>query len=358
MNLIWITLSVTCLTAPPQDKSKPDADPKQPVANQVSNTALAMLALEQAGAQPKKGATLEDAINTALRNHPDIRIAQAKIQMAEAELAQARLVITQKITAAHADLAASKAQQQLAERNHHRMMELQKRSAISAEEYEDARLRLEQARASVAAKEASLQLLLGTPIQAAAPQPTINSVTTANLLATYLAAEQGDLVAMQGSIDKHLGLQLATRTPPQPIADRLKDTLDKPVSMEKQSGVELETFLQELLKRSSFDVKVRFPATENKQLSNNVTKLNLDAGEYPLRVWLQLVLDETNNYRNMNLQIDPSSARKPLRFDLYLREYGLLLSTPDLAPPDAITVQQYWKQLQAERASKEKGEKK
>lgn len=43
----------------------------------------------------------------------------------------------------------------------------------------------------------------------------------------------------------------------------------------------------------------------------------------------------------------------PKRYELYVREYGLLLTSRDLAPPDAITVQELWKQTLIEKAASE-----
>jgi outer membrane protein TolC len=53
--------------------------------------------------EPQKPAAdnLEAVIAAAVRNHPDIKLAQAKMQVAEAELAQARLAVVQGVTAAH-----------------------------------------------------------------------------------------------------------------------------------------------------------------------------------------------------------------------------------------------------------------
>jgi len=318
MNLIWVTLAVACLGISPQDQAKAPPDKLPP----------------KVARQP---ATLDEAIATALRHHPDVRVAEAEVQVAEAKLAQAKLLIAQKVTSAHADLA----QAELATRQLQAAQAQVEKGVGSHATLESAEHQLQQARAGVALKEATLHALLGVPNQ------------LSQQAAYSFSAWAGQTHLMTDLDVAVLSIQRGTlHVVPQSVAEKLKTALDTPVHMDKRQGVELEAYLQELLKKAGADLKVRLPATENKQLVRDVTKLDLDAGEYPLRVWLQLVLDETNNYRNMSLQIQPTGDKKPLRYDLYLREYGLLLSTPELAPPEAATLQQYYKQLQVERAAK------
>src|SRR4051794_29411070 len=60
--------------------------------------AAAKPAAPPAKAEPNKPETVDDMIATALRNHPDIRLAEAKRLVAEAELEQAKLLVAQRIT--------------------------------------------------------------------------------------------------------------------------------------------------------------------------------------------------------------------------------------------------------------------
>ena len=79
-----------------------------------------LLAVSLAGAQqpalippaqtsaPKKSA-LEEALDLALKNNPDLRVAASKLALAEAELSRTRLQVTQKVAAAYADVLAERA---------------------------------------------------------------------------------------------------------------------------------------------------------------------------------------------------------------------------------------------------------
>ena len=80
----------------------------------------------------------------------------------------------------------------------------------------------------------------------------------------------------------------------------------------------------------------------------DITRFDLEGNEYPLHTWLQLIVDEMNTYQAMAA---PQRHDTPKRHELYVREYGLLLTSRDLAPPDAITVQELWKQAQLEKAT-------
>src|SRR5215475_10245330 len=46
--------------------------------------------------------TLEDLLNTALRNNPDVQVAEAKVREAEAELRRTRLNLAARLSAEHA----------------------------------------------------------------------------------------------------------------------------------------------------------------------------------------------------------------------------------------------------------------
>src|SRR5206468_7820042 len=63
-------------------------------------------------AKPAQAAepTLEEMLTNALKDNPDIRVAEAKVREAEAELNRTRLQVTQKIVALQQALLAQKAE--------------------------------------------------------------------------------------------------------------------------------------------------------------------------------------------------------------------------------------------------------
>ena len=132
--------------------------------------------------------------------------------------------------------------------------------------------------------------------------------------------------------------------------DQLKNHLEVKVKLDKQTNLNLEQAFQKVTEGAGVKVRVRLPITENKTMYKVVTHVDLEASEYPLHTWLQLIVDEMNSFQTMSA---PERQEMPKRFDLYVREYGLLLTSRDLAPPDAITVQELWKQARMEKAAKE-----
>src|SRR5438093_12866113 len=58
--------------------------------------------------QKPAAGSLEDLIAQALRNNPDIRVAEAKVREAEAELNRTQISVAQKVIALHHDIAISR----------------------------------------------------------------------------------------------------------------------------------------------------------------------------------------------------------------------------------------------------------
>src|SRR6516164_866853 len=75
---------------------------------------------KEAPAQPKAEKpvvpTLEEMLTRALKDNPDVRVAEAKVREAEAELNRTRLQVTQKVIAVHKALEAQKGLVDLAEK--------------------------------------------------------------------------------------------------------------------------------------------------------------------------------------------------------------------------------------------------
>ena len=93
------------------------AQEKKPAAN--SNAAPSQ-------AKPGKAAepTLEEMLNKALKDNPDIRVAEAKVREAEAELNRTRLQVTQKVLTFHHSRESQKALIKVAEEDLQRIQKL------------------------------------------------------------------------------------------------------------------------------------------------------------------------------------------------------------------------------------------
>jgi len=122
-----------------------------------------------------------------------------------------------------------------------------------------------------------------------------------------------------------LGLKAPIQQASGPIPDRIRKALDKPIKLgAKDSKISFDQVLEVFKKDAQFDVPVR-----NEFRITPVTSLG---EELPVGAWLQLFADSNPELR------------------LLVREYGLLVAKKELAPPDAITVSDFWKQRPERKA--------
>jgi len=342
MNLLWLCLLMTGLQAPAQPPAKPGNPP-------AAQEGFFIDFYSPVQVEAKTPATLEQAIAQALVNHPDMRLVEAELRVAEAKLAQARIQISQKVTEDFHRLQKERADVELAQANWERMTQLLKSSAISQEEYKVVQHQLAAAKARLAATESSWKLMLGKQVMKV-EQLVFNDYLDVRRQEDNTTA-LGQLYRQNARAFAFYGTERFNSDTGTPNSiDQLKNHLEAKVKLDKQTNLDLEQAFQKVTEGAGVKVRVKLPITENKTLYKGVTHLDLDASEYPLHTWLQLIMDEMNTYQAMAA---PQRQETPKRFDLYVREYGLLLTSRDLAPSDAITVQELWKQVQFEKAAKE-----
>ncbi|MFT3880641.1 MAG: hypothetical protein QM703_13380 [Gemmatales bacterium] len=347
MNLLMHCMLMMGVYAPIQPPAKP-TDP-------TGERQIAAFDLfEVVPVDAKQPATLEQAIAQALVNHPDMRLAEAELRVAEAKLAQARIQVSQKVTEDFHRLQKERADVELAQANWERMTKLLKNSAISQEEYRVAQHQLASAKARLAATESSWKLMKGKPAQMVDYGDKL-SVDYSQLIDARrrqldLNNATGSYLRFEPVFEQYRTTRAYSNPDTADIVDQLKTKLAVKVKLDKQTNLDMEQAFQKVNEGAGLKIRVKLPVTENKAMYKNVTRLNLEAGEYPLRTWLQLIVDEMNSY-----QVDPGTLGQGgvKGYVLYVREYGLLLTTRELAPPDAITVQELWKQSQFEKAAAE-----
>ena len=143
----------------------------------------------------KKPTQLEEWLSEALRNNPDIRVAEAKYREAEAELNRARMLAVQKVvTAQHnvdaanngvktaeASVRLSEVKLEEAKLRYARIEKLRASGGVAAEEVDQARAAVSQAQADVEIARANLQAAKADVARAQAPRcPTCSSRAPAN----------------------------------------------------------------------------------------------------------------------------------------------------------------------------------
>jgi hypothetical protein len=301
------------------------------------------VALGQAGGDPppkdpdadKKPSQLEEMLARAMRDNPDVRVAEAKLREAEAELNRARLTAVQKIVAlqrgseqaqaavaaAEARYKASQAMLEAAERDHERAIKLLERKQVTKEVVDATRLKVEQDRANLETAKAELQSSKAAlaKVQAELPyllgkQPRGDAGPEA-VLREMDALLQRQMYAIQ--IERaHAAWRLAARQLHGDMADKVRKALDAPVKVQFQEHT-LEDILEYLQRVAEVPFLDHTPAELRKQPQT----LRLSQ-PVPLGAALQALEDHFG-----------------VRFAV--REYGILVA--DKLPPDMVPLHTFWK---------------
>jgi hypothetical protein len=310
----------------------------------------------KAGAKPPSQTSLEDAIATAMRSNPDIRVAEAEVQMAQAKLNQVRVQTAQKVAAAHANLATARQAAGYIAEQLQLLQRVQAQGGVPRSEVLQLQSTLARFQSDAAKYEAEYNSALGTM----PGQPPANAATAWEKATLFSLEADGPIRIWNvkpGTRWSDLTFELIAQQPKPPagsVSDKLREALDKPVKLGDQTNTNLATMLGSLLKAAGLEIRLRLPPAEDPTTTEAILRLDVPGGEYPLGTWFQLVTDEYA----LKATALPRFPRTPevTRFEIYVREYGLLVADPkSTAPPGAITVQDFWRQVKAEKA-KEKGE--
>lgn len=307
-------------------------------------------------APAKKADPVDAQIEAALANDPDVRLARAKIALAEGELAKARQAVALKLTTLRSGIAAQRAtldsaSEQAAVAEQQLVAGRGGRTELLA-----AREKATAAQAKLAGLEAELKLVVGDGPRMAAPADKLWTVlddpaTRQSVLEHYMfsvlearrlsqtqsvpactgchsePAEKLLGPAWHGCPGIVQGVQPAApvSAPKGPVSDRLRATLDKTVSLgPKDQKVTFEQAIEAFKKDAGLDIPVRAEVKVGPIVSLGET--------LPVGAWLQLFADGTPGTR------------------ILVREYGLLVTNKELSPPDGVSVFDFWKQKPAPKA--------
>jgi hypothetical protein len=295
-------------------------------------------AAKEAPAKVEKAAapTLEEMLTRALKDNPDIRVAEAKVREADAELNRVRLLVTQKVIALQRSLESQRALVELADKDLKRY-----REAGRAGQVADAQERLTQAKTKLAEVEAEMPYLLGKPPQAEPkggltlgyrenllwPQ-NYNAIESSfhpnvmnpfynrfgagpNVLSPYMAPNWGWAAALHPPATPAVGS----------AAERLRKALDVPVRMQvsNQPLADVLHYLEEKAPGLAF----RILDAKDKQVSELAVSLTLH--EVPTGAVLQALQDSFPG------------------LSFVVREYGVLVTWADRVPPGALRLDSFWK---------------
>jgi hypothetical protein len=327
-------------------------------------------------AQPVSALTLEQMLSQAVKNHADIRVAEARLREAEALLEQARLLVSQKVIAHYHAIQAQKLAVETSELQIARINRLRQNGAISAEEVMTAQRTLAAEKAKLAELEAQTPLLIG---KLAAPASNTGGMGSSmggmsggfsggtgfgsgtgfgggalGFQGGALGGLGGNLGALGGPLPGGLtgnkvkfwedGKEYVvvtdwskSMTPQGSMADRLRKALDTPVDVH-YSSTALPDVLEDLKKKLGVPL-IKIGTIDERKFKQPGTEITVDLKEQiPLGAAIQAVEDVGK-----------------VRFAV--REYGVLVtgtSDPqhDSLPPGATPLHEFWKRPAAEEKTK------
>jgi DNA-binding transcriptional ArsR family regulator len=247
-----------------------------------------------------KDMTLDELLAKALKDNPDLHLAESKVREAEAELSRTRLRVLQNVSKVVHEIGA--ARELLAAGT--QLFELTKRmvSGVSNRELMESHLTVVRLKADVAKLEAELVQLVGK-------HPGGVKISTRDV---SVGSDQG----VPGSIVVD-GSSAAERQVPAELAEKVREALDTPikVSFEEATPGDIIEYLRRHVEHVNLHVTAKVP---NKPIS---LKLGTEISVGAFLQWLE---DEFG-------------------WRCVLRDYGIVIAERDRIPPGATPVLEFWK---------------
>lgn len=259
---------------------------------------------------------LEEMLEQALKHNPDIRVAAAKMSEAEAELNRTRLQTTQKVVALYYAIDTQKKVVEHQDTKFKRVQLLSQRgaNAVTHEEFEEAKQALALAKAKLAELEAQLPALVGKMAAGEGKDAEYR------LYLEWLDERREDLGFYPPAKALTRKAQ-ETQKVQGPLAERMRKALETPIKADYQ---------QARLSRVLMDLEKRTPGLlihGAERFRDADVTLQLKE-EMPVAAILQALGDYTDR-------------------TFVVRSYGILMTTKDLLPPGAMTIDEFLRQKPA-----------
>jgi hypothetical protein len=303
-------------------------------------------------AEEKKPSQLEELIAQALRDNPDVRVADAKLREADAELNRVRLQVIQKVVAhqhtvdtlmsavkmTEAGFAAAEARVKLVEADYKRMTV--SGAAVAQADIEKARADLDQAKANLETVKAALQAAKADLAKAQAELPYLLGKSAKGGDGKTRVSSIADLLAVKGQ---------------QAVLDELYDLVDRKVAQDALGGARAQpqgSVADRLRKALDGSVSLKF---EQAPLSDVLVYMQ-HVAEVPVVTNL-LPPNFLERPLTLNLEKIPLGAAFEALEDISgmhfgVRDYGILVSNQRLA--GMTHLHDFWKTEQQNKAAKEK----
>lgn len=314
----------------------------------------------QPGKAPEKSKpapdSLEGVIADAMKNNPDIRATEAKVREAQNNLNKVRSEVMVAVAAAREIVQNAKEMHKAQERLHAAKKLLFEKGQLASLEMMTSEIELQRSKATLVAAEAELHKLIGrVPGMPGVGQ--VDSIWSDRMVTTEWAIRNYSLNPInlgwttdspylnqspgKGTFNPFPMTNAPFTTSGAPAApaaslnmiEKIRAALDKPIRMEKgiANGAvrEVSIYLRDQVAK---DVQFRFLLDQN--VSN--ASVTVEPGELPFGAWLISIQDEVPN------------------LVFVVREYGLLGTTRERAPKDAMTVAEFWRNTKAAKTRADK----
>jgi hypothetical protein len=312
--------------------------------------------------------SLEALTAEALKHNPSIQAATAALREADAKLAKTRNEVLVEVAAAHKVLVQGREVLRQTEDLQKMREDSYKKGNLSSFEFAQGKIELARAAATLATLEADLMKLVGhvpaQPLQHTATQnpnlpwselafspegqlwgrANINQPFSSTVVGQsgpyYLMTDGGvrvwdtNALVLNNALTAYNPRAVA---PAASIADKIKEALQHPIKIDKERHDTVKNVLNFLKEQGLKDVPVRMMANEYKVFE---MPCDLMAGDLPLSAWLQAVQDSAPELR------------------IVVREYGLLVTTVDRAPPDGLLLGDFLRRAKNEKPKEEKKDEK
>jgi hypothetical protein len=268
-----------------------------------------------------KKSELEEMLSLALETNPDIRVAQAKLAEAQAQLTRARLQAMQQVVTQYQAVTALREQQKQLDQQLALVQEAVKAGASSTKGLLALQQKVVEGKTALAAAETQLLYLLGK--SSPFGQGTGSNRTSERAIqrglnflqqAQYPEANQMTRLAASALLQQYY--QSLT---PGPVQDKLRQALNNTVSLQFKEAP-LDDIISQVQKQLPAGVLIKlipgpnFPKT-----------LSLDLKNLPLGAALQYLEDSLPGSR------------------VVVRGYGLLIADAERLPPTAPGLETVWK---------------
>lgn len=260
----------------------------------------------------KEQAGLEELLSMALKQNPDIRVAESKVREAEAQLYRARVNGLNRVVMQYHEVRSAKAAADEAASRYKRDQDLTLRTppAIAPAELSASQAAMLKFQADHAVKEAELDMLIGKHSAKAAE---------------WLRIFDTSFIPVDGTgkpvppISKPGNSVVAPAAVPDPMADKIRKALDAPFKAAIKGEV-TEKDVLELLREQTKGVNF----VNNVGGGNDRIRTPDLTQPVPLGAFYQWAEDQFG-------------------WRFIVRDYGIVATLPDVFPPDAVLLMNLWR---------------